>query len=127
MAYHGLGRRKRAIAQVLLTEKPGEYTINKLSLAAYFSTPALQSSALQALTITSQKEVFGIRGKVAGGGKQAQADAIKLAVARALVEFNPAFRKQLKDTGALTRDARIKERKKYGLKRARRAPQFSKR
>jgi small subunit ribosomal protein S9 len=79
------------------------------------------------LTITSQHDKYGFRVRVKGGGKHAQAGAVKLALARALLVVDEGFRKQLKDTGMLTRDPRAKERKKFGLKRARRAPQFSKR
>lgn len=124
---YGLGRRKSARAQVTLTRAAGDRTVNGLPFASYFTTDTLQQTALQPLVLTSQNEVLGFRLKVQGGGKHAQADAVKLALARALVSIDEAWRKQLKDTGMLTRDPREKERKKYGLKRARRAPQFSKR
>lgn len=125
--WHGLGRRKTAIAAVHLTKTVSERIVNDLPFTDYFPTVAMQHSALEALTTTSQGETYGFRVKVYGGGKHSQAAAVKLGIARALVTIDEGFRKQLKDTGALTRDARVKERKKFGLKRARRAPQFSKR
>ena len=124
---YGLGRRKTAIAQVILLSDSKDYIVNKIPLIQYFPTPALQNDAMLSLTITSQHDEYGFKAKVSGGGMNAQAGAIKLAVARALVSVNKDFRKQLKDTGLLTRDPRMKERKKFGLKGARRAPQFSKR
>lgn len=124
---YGLGRRKTSRAQVILTEGATSQMVNNIELAAYFPTVAMQSAALGALALTSQGDVFGIKAKVSGGGKHSQAQAVRLAIAHALVSIDPAFRKQLKDAGLLTRDPRMKERKKFGLKRARRAPQFSKR
>jgi len=125
--HHGLGRRKTAVAQVKLTKTPGEESVNGKSVAEYFPTVALQQVVREALTITSQDETFGFTAKVSGGGKQAQASAVKLGIARALLDVDEGFRKQLRVAGSLTRDPRAKERKKPGLKRARRAPQFSKR
>jgi small subunit ribosomal protein S9 len=124
---YGLGRRKTAIAQALLVPEVGTRTINGLDFTAYFPIISMQNAALLPLLLTSQDSKFGFTVRVHGGGKHSQADAVKLALARALVVFDEGFRKQLKDTGMLTRDARVKERKKFGLKRARRAPQFSKR
>ena len=124
---YGLGRRKTAVAQALLVEEPGKRTINDIEFAAYFPTISMQNMATAPLTLTSQGKKYGFRVRVHGGGKHSQAGAVRLALARALVELDEGFRKQLKDTGMLTRDPRMKERKKYGLKRARRAPQFSKR
>lgn len=125
--FYGLGRRKTAIARVLLIPEPATRHVNNQGLADYFPTAAMQQLALQALALTSQLESFGLRAKVSGGGKIAQAQAVRLGTARALVKADPLWRKQLKDAGLLTRDPRKKERKKPGLKRARRAPQFSKR
>jgi small subunit ribosomal protein S9 len=105
----------------------GEFTVNKQPLTEYFPTVALRDAATGPLTLTSQQDALQLSARVTGGGKHAQADAVKLGAARALVKLNPAWRKQLKDAGMLTRDPRAKERKKPGLKRARRAPQFSKR
>lgn len=124
---HGLGRRKTARAQVILLDAVDTRTINNTKFAEYFPTISMQHDALQALTATSQADTYGFKIKVSGGGKQAQAGAVSLAIARALVGTDEGFRKQLKDAGLLTRDPRMKERKKYGLKGARRAPQFSKR
>lgn len=125
--FYGLGRRKTAIARVLLVPQPDTRSVNNQELTAYFPTQAMQQLALQALQITSQAETFGLKAQVKGGGKIAQAQAVRLGTARALVKSDPLWRKQLKDAGLLTRDPRKKERKKPGLKRARRAPQFSKR
>ena len=124
---HGLGRRKTAVAKVLLTEDKGERMINGTPLETYFPYAALQITALKALVITSQNDEYGLKVKVSGGGKNAQADAVSLGIARALVGIDEGFRKQLKAAGLLRRDSRMKERKKPGLKGARRAPQFSKR
>ncbi len=124
---YGLGRRKTAIAQVWLTTDGGQYTVNTIPLKHYFPTPAMQQAALAALTLTNQLEQHGMKIVARGGGKQAQAEAVKLGSARALLEVDPGWRKQLKVAGVLKRDPRMKERKKPGLKRARRAPQFSKR
>lgn len=124
---HGLGRRKTAIAQVILTDTPTELTVNQLTFSEYFPTITDQKMANEPLRTTSQADVYGFRAKISGGGKHAQAAALKLAIARALVSIDEGWRKQLKVSGSLTRDPRAKERKKPGLKRARRAPQFSKR
>lgn len=124
---HGLGRRKTAVAKVLLTEEKGTRTINDIPLDTYFPYAALQITALKALVLTSQNDEYGLKVKVSGGGKNAQAEAVSLGCARALVAIDEGFRKQLKVAGLLRRDSRMKERKKPGLKGARRAPQFSKR
>jgi len=124
---YGLGRRKTAVAQVILLTDSKDKLVNKKPITEYFSTTAQQNDALQSLTITSQMDEYGFKAKVYGGGKPSQAGAIKLAIARALVSIDEGFHKQLKDEGLLTRDPRMKERKKFGLKGARRAPQFSKR
>lgn len=123
---YGLGRRKTAVARVTVEARGGEHRVNERPLADYF-TPPQQHAALSPLVLTSQGEVLSIQARVQGGGKRAQAEAIKLGVARALLGLDQHWRKQLKSAGMLTRDPRVKERKKYGLKRARRAPQFSKR
>lgn len=124
---YGLGRRKTAVAQVWLTRGAGTYTVNTLPLKTYFPTLAMQRAALAALTLTNQLEQHGLKIVAKGGGKQAQAEAVKLGSAWALLEVDAGWRKQLKAAGMLKRDPRMKERKKPGLKRARRAPQFSKR
>jgi len=124
---YGLGRRKTAIAQAQLLKDSKDMTVNGTKLDDYFSTVDMKTAALSPLRLTSQDESYGLRLKVRGGGKRAQADAAKMAIARALLQVDQGFRKQLKEAGMLKRDSRKKERKKFGLKRARRAPQFSKR
>ena len=125
--HYGLGRRKSAIATVVLSEGTSERLVNDTPLDEYFTTAEARHAALAALELTSQESALGIEARVAGGGVRAQAEAVKLGSARALLAINPEWRKQLRTAGLLTRDARVKERKKFGLKRARRAPQFSKR
>lgn len=124
---HGLGRRKTAIARVFLTDDKAQRMVNGLTLDAYFPSPSMQKIATQPLEVTSQASEYGLKVKVTGGGKQSQAEAVSLGIARALLEADEGFRKQLKTAGLLRRDSRTKERKKPGLKGARRAPQFSKR
>lgn len=123
----GVGRRKSAVAQVRLTDKVSEKIINGEAVEKYFTTVDMQKIALGPMELTSTQEQYGVTVKVKGGGKHAQADAVRHGLARALLLANPEWRLQLKSNGMLTRDARVKERKKPGLKRARRAPQFSKR
>lgn len=125
--FYGLGRRKTAVARVVLVPDIEKRTINKKPFADYFPTTAMQQRAMLPLTVTSQDTKFGFDAKVNGGGKHGQADAVRLGIARALLRVDEAWRKQLRAAGLLTRDPRAKERKKPGLKRARRAPQFSKR
>lgn len=124
---YGLGRRKTAVARVIISDNKDERLVNSLPVAEYFPTVAMQQAALQPLVLTALNDSIGFKAKIQGGGKLSQAGALKLALARAIVKKEESYRKQLKDAGALTRDPRMKERKKYGLKRARRAPQFSKR
>lgn len=123
---YGRGRRKSSVARALLITKK-DRTVNGHPFEEYFPIPAMQTAVLRPLIETSQDDSFGFSLTVHGGGKQSQADAASLAVARALLTVDEGFRKQLRAGGFLTRDARVKERKKPGLKRARRAPQFSKR
>jgi small subunit ribosomal protein S9 len=124
---YGLGRRKSAVARVWLSPGAPQRQVNNSPFAEYFPTVSMRTVALAPLIVTSQKDELALTARVVGGGKQAQADAIRLAASRALIVLNSEWRKQLKDAGMLTRDPRVKERKKFGLKRARRAPQFSKR
>jgi small subunit ribosomal protein S9 len=124
---YGLGRRKTARAQALLLPGEGGHLVNTIDLAAYFPTLEMQQAAQLPLILTSQQKSFHAKIKVSGGGKRAQAEAVKLALARALLKADAGWHKQLKEAGCLKRDPRMKERKKPGLKRARRAPQFSKR
>lgn len=125
---YAVGRRKSAIAQIRLYPKgKGVYVVNGKPLAEYFTTGIQQQKALQALVATNLNNDFDATIVVRGGGVIGQADAVKLALTRALVTHDEGYKKQVKTEGLLTRDSRVKERKKPGLKRARRAPQWSKR
>ncbi|MBI1833864.1 MAG: 30S ribosomal protein S9 [Candidatus Andersenbacteria bacterium] len=124
---YGLGRRKEAVAQVQLSTTPKERTVNGIAFTTYFPTEAMQNAVIRPLKTTSQDDVFGFGLRIYGGGKNSQADAASLAIARAILTSDEGYRKALRAAGLLTRDPRAKERKKPGLKRARRAPQFSKR
>jgi len=125
--YYGTGRRKSAIARVYLRPGSGEFTVNKRALEQYFVTESQRVRARQALVSTESSGSFNVLANVSGGGVDGQADAVRLGIARALIEFNAELRKKLKGEGFLSRDSRIKERKKYGQKGARKRFQFSKR
>ncbi|GAK73822.1 MAG: 30S ribosomal protein S9 [Candidatus Phytoplasma asteris] len=125
--YFGTGRRKSAVARVILTNGTGKITINTRDFEKYLPLPATRLEMIQPLELTEKREAFDVSVNVNGGGLSAQAGAIRLGIARALIESVPELRVILKKAGLLTRDARCVERKKYGLKKARRAPQFSKR
>ena len=125
--FYGTGRRKSSIARVYLVPGNGNITINKRSLDEYFGLETLKVVVKQPLALTETTEKFDVLVNVHGGGYTGQAGAIRHGIARALLEADPEFRPALKKAGYLTRDPRMKERKKYGLKKARRAPQFSKR
>ncbi len=125
--FYGTGRRKHSVARVRLYKGNGAFTINDRSIDDYFGLETLKLIARQPLALTDTQDKFDIVVKVAGGGVTGQAGAIRHGVARALLEFDAELRGELKKAGFLTRDPRMKERKKYGLKAARRAPQFSKR
>ena len=125
--YYGTGRRKHSVARVRLYPGNGTITINGRGIDDYFGLDTLKLIVRQPLALTENLENLDIVCTVAGGGVTGQAGAIRHGVARALLEFNPELRPVLKKAGFLTRDPRMKERKKYGLKAARRAPQFSKR
>jgi small subunit ribosomal protein S9 len=125
--YYGTGRRKSAIARVFLRPGSGNFAVNGKPYETYFVTEQQRVSAKKSLALTELLGTFDVVTTVRGGGVAAQADAIKMGSARALLEFNPELRKVLKTDGLLTRDARIKERKKYGQKGARKRFQFSKR
>jgi small subunit ribosomal protein S9 len=126
---YAVGRRKTAVAQVRLypSSAAEEAIVNERPLKEYFATPALQSAALAPLAATGLAEAFRVTVLVRGGGLNGQADAVKLGVARALIKHDEALRSALKAAGLLTRDARAVERKKPGLHKARRAPQWAKR
>ncbi|MFC6591259.1 30S ribosomal protein S9 [Deinococcus lacus] len=125
--FYGTGRRKAAVARVFLRAGEGKITVNGKDFQVYFRGLLRAFHALQGFQETGTKGRYDAVITVKGGGPSGQVDAIKLGIARALVKSNPDFRAQLKPHGLLTRDAREVERKKYGLKKARRAPQFSKR
>ena len=127
VVYYGTGRRKSSIARVRLVEGNGKITVNGKSIDEFFGAETLKVIVKQPLTVTNTLEKFDVIASVNGGGFSGQAGAIRLGVARALNEANTEFRPSLKSNGFLTRDSRSKERKKYGLKKARKAPQFSKR
>ena len=126
--FYGTGRRKSSVARVkLVPNGTGVVTINNRTLDNYFGLATLKSLVKQPLTLLGLEEKFDVVVKVQGGGFTGQAGAIRHGIARALLQADADYRSTLKKAGLLTRDSRMKERKKYGLKAARRAPQFSKR
>jgi len=126
--FRGTGRRKKAIARVFLTPNGnGKIIVNKLDINEYFPLETLKLVLRQPLVLTNTLDKYDIKVNVCGGGLTGQAGAICHGIARALVRADETFKAPLKQAGLLTRDARMKERKKYGLKKARRSPQFSKR
>ena len=124
---YGTGRRKKSVARVYLVPGKGNITINKRSIDEYFGLDTLKVIVRQPLVATGTEEKYDVLVNVRGGGYTGQAGAIRHGIARALLQVDADFRPALKAAGFLTRDPRMKERKKYGLKGARRAPQFSKR
>ncbi len=124
---HKIGRRKTAVARVYLTEGTGKITVNKREFATYFPTPTLQYKVMQPLAMTSNAENFDVKVNVYGGGSTGQAEAVRMAIARAMCEVDAENRLILKPEGLLTRDPRMVERKKFGQKKARKRFQFSKR
>ncbi len=125
--YYATGRRKTSTARVFLRPGKGAITINHREFEKYFPTDSLRTQVRRPLLLTETGEKFDILATVAGGGINGQAGAVRLAVARALVDYNAELRRQLKKDGLLTSDSRIKERKKYGMAGARKRFQFSKR
>lgn len=125
--FYGTGRRKEAVARVFLRPGSGRISVNGKDFQEYFRGILVGVQALEPLKVTNTAGRYDAVITVKGGGPSGQADAIKLGVARALLEVDPAYRDILKQGGYLSRDPRVVERKKYGLKKARRAPQFSKR
>ncbi|CAG4932705.1 MULTISPECIES: 30S ribosomal protein S9 [Acidithrix] len=121
------GRRKGAVARVRLRSGEGSVTCNKRSFEEYFGAPSLRQHAIEPLRLTNLLTNYDVDVTLNGGGVSGQAGALRLGLARAIVELDPELRAQLKKAGLLTRDAREKESKKYGLKKARKAPQYSKR
>ncbi len=125
--YYGTGRRKSSVARVYLLPGKGEITINSKNIDEYFGLETLKMIVRQPLVATDTEGKFDVKVNVSGGGYTGQAGAIRHGISRALLEVDGEYRATLKKEGYLTRDPRMKERKKYGLKAARRAPQFSKR
>jgi len=125
--FYGTGRRKNAVARVFLKPGRGEMRINGRSILEYFRRRTLQVQVEQPFEVTGTAGKFDVIAQVSGGGLSGQAGAVRLGIARALVQADPNLRPALKKAGFLTRDPRMKERRKYGLKKARRAPQYSKR
>lgn len=125
--FYGTGRRKNSVARVFLVPGEGRVIINNKPVSEYFGRRTLEMVVRQPVELTGASTRFDIQAKVLGGGISGQAGAIKLGIARALIQADPNLRPLLKRAGFLTRDPRMKERRKYGLKKARRAPQFSKR
>ena len=125
--FYGTGRRKSSVARVYLVPGSGKITINKRDIDEYFGMETLKTIIRQPLVATSTTDKYDVKVNVQGGGLTGQAGAIRHGIARALLTVDADFRPTLKKAGYLTRDPRMKERKKYGLKKARRAPQFSKR
>jgi len=121
------GRRKRAVARVRFRPGGGAITVNRRTIDAYFPSATHRMVVTEPLRLTTTVEAFDIDATIAGGGISGQAGALRLGIARGLVELDPDLRAGLKRAGFLTRDAREKESKKYGLKKARKAPQYSKR
>ena len=121
------GRRKEAVARVRLVPGAGEFDINGRNLEEYFPTRVHRMVAQSPLRLAGREKEFDVIATIKGGGVSGQAGAIRLGIARALIDLDPELRGQMKAEGFLTRDAREKERRKYGLKKARKAPQYSKR
>jgi small subunit ribosomal protein S9 len=124
---HKIGRRKAAVARVYVSEGNGTITVNKRALEIYFPTATLQYKVMQPMTLTENASNFDVKVNVFGGGVTGQAEAVRMAIARAMCEVDAEYRSILKPEGLLTRDPRMVERKKFGQKKARKKFQFSKR
>ena len=127
MAQIATGRRKEAVARVRLTEGTGSYQLNGRSIDEFFPTRAHRMIVSSPLRLAAKEKDLNVVARIEGGGVSGQAGALRLGIARALIELDPELRPLLKKEGFLTRDPREKERRKYGLKKARKAPQYSKR
>lgn len=125
--YFGTGRRKKSTARVILSSGEGKFIVNGRDFEDYIPSAATRNDVLQPLDLTNTMGRYDVSVNVNGGGITGQAGAIRLGIARALMEANPELRKVLKENGMITRDSRAKERKKYGFKKARKSGQFSKR
>jgi small subunit ribosomal protein S9 len=121
------GRRKEAVARAVVRAGSGKLTVNGRPIEAYFTTATQRMVVTEALRVVEREESFDIHANIFGGGVTGQAGALRMAIARSLIELDPEMRPALKKAGLLTRDSRKKESKKYGLKKARKAPQFTKR
>jgi small subunit ribosomal protein S9 len=121
------GRRKESVARVRLVPGSGQFKLNGRSIEDYFPRPVLRMIVTEPLRLTNTIDAYDIIARLEGGGMSGQAGALRHGIARALIEADPTLRSELKRKGLLTRDARAKERRKYGLKKARKAPQYSKR
>ena len=124
---HTIGRRKTSVARVYASKGKGEITVNKKKYSEYFTTPSLQYKIMQPFVLTNTEGNFDLKITVKGGGSNGQAEAVRLAISRALCKVNIEHRAELKPEGLLTRDPRMVERKKFGQKKARKKFQFSKR
>lgn len=127
VSYMATGKRKESVARVRLVPGSGKITVNDKDFDQYFGREAVKTSIIEPLKLTGTESVYDIIADIDGGGTTGQAGALKHAISKALLEINSEYRAILKKEGFLTRDSRIKERKKYGLKKARKRPQFSKR
>lgn len=123
----GTGRRKESVARVRIVPGTGKFALDGRTLEEYFPRPALQMHVMEPFKVTNTGERFDVLASMHGGGMSGQAGALRLGIARALCIVDPSLRGELKKKGLLTRDSRVKERRKYGLKKARKAPQYSKR
>ena len=126
-SFYGTGRRKTSVARVILTEGTGKFTFNGKDVEQYFPSPSMKMTIEKPFKVVNMDSKYDVVANVSGSGLSAQADAVSLGISRALLEVDPDLRPKLKKAGLLTRDARKVERKKYGLKKARRAEQFTKR
>ncbi|MBE3138193.1 MAG: 30S ribosomal protein S9 [Actinobacteria bacterium] len=127
VSYRATGKRKEAVARVRLVPGSGKITVNDKDFNEYFGREAVKTSIVQPLKLTGTDSVYDVIADIDGGGTSGQAGALRHGISKALLEINSEYRAILKKEGFLTRDSRIKERKKYGLKKARKRPQFSKR
>tara|TARA_B100000900_G_C20536988_1_gene698814 strand:+ start:482 stop:871 length:390 start_codon:yes stop_codon:yes gene_type:complete len=125
--FYGTGRRKTSVARVTLVEGTGKYTFNGKDISQYFPSPSMKMTVEKPFKVVNMEGSFDVIVNVSGSGLSAQSDAVSLGISRALLELDKNLRPKLKKAGLLTRDARKVERKKYGLKKARRAEQFTKR
>ena len=125
--YYGTGRRKSSVARVTISEGNGNFTFNGKDFEQYFPSPSMKMTIEKPFKVVNMDSKYDVVANVSGSGLSAQADAVSLGISRALLEVDPDLRPKLKKAGLLTRDARKVERKKYGLKKARRAEQFTKR